>query len=985
MHPLTQMLRAFTWPDQYERKPRKDGRSREKGKSPFEQQLDDLNAVQEALGPEAWPWFGPAIVLDTETHTRVGQPLRYGVAQIRGWNYRNLVEFAKKYKGKVPRSIMDEVRREILFHEHDECTDAEKVVMRRYAAQHNMIFMTREEFVAKEYYKLYYIKSGRNGELPETLPAMVIGHNLPFDLGALALRAGPSRGDNYGGLTLYLQKKRPGLAIRKIGFGKHFYKAHQSRNERRNHRFIDTMQLGRALLGASVGGSLNAIAKALGIKEIVKGKINFEVPITDDKLDYCRNDVNLTWEVYVRLRQLYNRHGFSTPIHEIYSEASVGKAYLSELGITSTLQKSPELRKYYGIFMEAMSGGRSEVRWRHEIREGTQADFKSQYPTVNTLMGLQRFNIALKVTVSVGDARSDAAHFLRTVTLEDLFKSETWPKLSGVAMIKPGGGDILPVRTVYERELNQDDMPSILRVQQIGDNEIESGPACIYSFADIIASKIRTGRLPPIISTYSLVAEGVQDGLKSVNFFGEKEYSIDLTKRDLFQTVIEMRGDIRRRLKTDLKGSLAHKAMEKALKLCANATAYGSLVEFNVDERQKETGTTVYYGTAKTRKTARKVQASDDGGDEISGYKVEKPGKWFAPWGVLIPAGGRLLLAMAERLAADRGIRHGFCDTDSMFFIRPDGMEPEEFQKHVLEITGSFQALNPYTGGDPLFNLEDTNYRLQQGGGVGPEFEPLYFFGVSAKRYVLANQTEQGEWIVRKASGHGLAHITAPHYESNLPHHPAAPFEIEEDDTSPLWFGVKGVWKEGELCHGGNPRLFCDLWRLALETAQAYSGGRVDFETYLDNEIDEIASKMTGLDETQMLQRSLSSRDEWLSFPNLELRRPFMFFNTIPQPLGVFLGQRNPQIEKIRDDLNKTTFIHRAAQTHAYCRWQNIRSKGREKKAYTAAITTNFHRKCLMRKRIACTFKRYPRRFMGILPMPKPNPAAREDTLNASV
>jgi hypothetical protein len=274
MHPVTQMLRAFTWPDQYERKPRKDGRSREKdgvsSKSPFEQQLDDLNAVQVALGPEAWPWFGPTIVLDAETHTGVGQPLRYGVAQIRGWNYRNLVEIAKKHKGNVPRSIMDELRGEILFHEQDQCTDDEKVVMRAYAAQHNMTFMTREEFVAKEYYKLYYIKSGKNGELPETLPAMVIGHNLPFDLGALALRAGPSRGDNYGGLTLYLQDKRPGLAVRKIGFGKHFYKAHQSRNERRNHRFTDTLQLGRALLGASVGGSLDAIAKALGIKEVAR-------------------------------------------------------------------------------------------------------------------------------------------------------------------------------------------------------------------------------------------------------------------------------------------------------------------------------------------------------------------------------------------------------------------------------------------------------------------------------------------------------------------------------------------------------------------------------------------------------------------------------------------------------------------------------------------------------------------------------------------
>jgi hypothetical protein len=727
MHPVTQMLRAFTWPDQYERKPRKDGKPREKGKTPFEQQLDDLNAVRAALGPEAWPWFGPTIVFDTETHTNVGQPLRYGVAQIRGWNYRNLVEFAKKYKGKVPRSIMDEMRREILFHEPAQCTDDEIALMREYADRHNMVFMTRADFVAKEYYKLYYIKSGKNGELPETLPAMVIGHNLPFDLGTLALRASPSRGDNYGGLTLHLQKRRPGLAIRKIGFGKHFYKAHQSRNERRNHRFIDTMQLGRALLGASVGGSLNAIAKALGIKDLVKGKIDFEAPITDEKLDYCRNDVNLTWEVYVRLRELYNRHAFSTPILEIYSEASVGKAYLSELGITPALQKSSELREYFGIFMEAMYGGRSEVRWRHEIREGMQADFKSQYPTVNTLMGLQRFNIARNVTVSVGDAAGDAAHFLRTVTLEDLFKRETWPKLAGVAMIKPGDGDILPVRTVYEKEINQDDMPSVMRVQQIGDNEIESAPACIYSFADIIASKIKTGRLPEVISTYLLVAEGVQDGLKPVNFFGDTEYNIDLTKRDLFQTIIEMRGDIKRKLKTDLKGSSTHKAMEKALKLTASASSYGSLVEFNVDERQKETGTTVFYGTAKTRKTARKVQASDDGGDEISGYKVEKPGKWFAPWGVVIPAGGRLLLAMAEQLAADRGIRHGFCDTDSMFFIRPNGMEREEFQQHVRDITGSFQALNPYTGGDPLFNLEDANYRLQHGGGRQPRARTAVF------------------------------------------------------------------------------------------------------------------------------------------------------------------------------------------------------------------------------------------------------------------
>ena len=136
---------------------------------------------------------------------------------------------------------------------------------------------------------------------------MVIGHNLPFDLGALSIRSGPSRGENYGGLTLPLQADRPGVTIKKIGFGKHFYGVHQSRNQRRNNRFVDTMQLGRALLGASVGGGLDAIAKGLGIKEILKGKADYDGPITEEYIDYCRNDVNLTWNVFIKLRHLLRR------------------------------------------------------------------------------------------------------------------------------------------------------------------------------------------------------------------------------------------------------------------------------------------------------------------------------------------------------------------------------------------------------------------------------------------------------------------------------------------------------------------------------------------------------------------------------------------------------------------------------------------------------------------------------------------------------
>jgi hypothetical protein len=124
MKPVTQMLRAYTEPTAtYEKKPRKE-------KSEFERQLDDMEEVRAALGPHAWPWFGPTLIFDVETHTRVGQPLRFGVAQIRGKTYRHLMELGKKYKRNVPREIMDEPWKEILFFDPAHCEDFEIDLLR---------------------------------------------------------------------------------------------------------------------------------------------------------------------------------------------------------------------------------------------------------------------------------------------------------------------------------------------------------------------------------------------------------------------------------------------------------------------------------------------------------------------------------------------------------------------------------------------------------------------------------------------------------------------------------------------------------------------------------------------------------------------------------------------------------------------------------------------------------------------------------------
>jgi hypothetical protein len=315
------------------------------------------------------------------------------------------------------------------------------------------------------------------------------------------------------------------------------------------------------------------------------------------------------------------------------------------------------------------------------------------------------------------------------------------------------------------------------------------------------------------------------------------------------------------------------------------------LVEFIVDEHKDETPTTVYHGTNRRRKVARQRIAAEDGGEAISGFKAERPGKWFAPWGALIPAGGRLLLMIAERLIRDRGLIYGFCDTHSMFIGRPLDMPRETFRQKAEEIagpTGWFQALNPYAGGEPLFNFEPHNF--SDDGSI----EPLFLLAVSAKRYALANDRE-GQWVIRKASGHGLGHISAPGYnEAALPSHPAN--------------------KPYKLCNGLNPKLFCDMWRLAFE---AVASNPDELNNAIRESLIERLEPIAGLDRPQWTQHAISSRAEYLIYAGgvalakralasspkgpwepskpfvdettggIPGARPFMFFAVLPPPTFV--------------------------------------------------------------------------------------------------
>jgi len=193
MKPTTQLLRCFTLPD--EKKPKKKMRER----AP-KREAAKMTRIEQLVRDVGAPWFGPMVVFDTETMTgpHSGQALRFGFFQERGLEYAYMIEDARR--GTLTRKKLDRLWREGLFYNPDTCTDGEIDVMKRYADQHGLVLMTRAEFLRRVFYRRHFVKPSSD----ETWPALIIGHNLPFDLGALSERAGLSRGGNYGGLTLTL-------------------------------------------------------------------------------------------------------------------------------------------------------------------------------------------------------------------------------------------------------------------------------------------------------------------------------------------------------------------------------------------------------------------------------------------------------------------------------------------------------------------------------------------------------------------------------------------------------------------------------------------------------------------------------------------------------------------------------------------------------------------------------------------------------------
>ena len=170
--------------------------------------------------------------------------------------------------------------------------------------------------------------------------------------------------------------------------------------------------------------------------------------MTPEYLDYAVNDTDVTWDCYVELRKLYDAHGLTeTSPHRIYSEASLGKAYLRQMGIERWTKLQPDFSpEMLGTIMSTYYGGRAEVRIRRLKTRVLYCDFRSMYPTVCTLMGLWQFVIATGIEQE--DWTAEARMLLERVTIDDLKRQNIWKFLTTLVQVSPDE-DIFPVRARY--------------------------------------------------------------------------------------------------------------------------------------------------------------------------------------------------------------------------------------------------------------------------------------------------------------------------------------------------------------------------------------------------------------------------------------------------------------------------------------------------------------------------------------------------------
>lgn len=621
---------------------------------------------------------------------------------------------------------------------------------------------------------------------------LLVGFNLPFDFSRVAYDVLSARGRFAGGFSLgiwqYTDKKgqkcrnkyRPRIGVKHID-SKRALKGFTGREEPdkedlipegsktgepedgykfRGH-FLDLRTLAFALTDKS--HSLESACKEFGV-EHPKQAIAQHGEVSEDYIDYNRRDVLATAELAFKLLEEYDRHDLSLQVTRAYSPASIGKAYLRDMGIEPILKRQLNFpKKYLGYAQSAFFGGRTSAHIRKVLTPIVYTDFLSMYPTVNSLMKLWRFVIAREIGVIEHSERT-VIQFLEHLKPADLFRPETWEHMPAFARVIPDG-DILPCRSRYN---------VASRDWQVGINHLYSKnddpkDALWFSLPDVIASVLHTGKIPKIVDAFRIEAHGILPNLKSVKLRGAVE--VDPRTQDFFKVVIEERNRLKTR--TDLS-EIEKERLNLALKVLANSASYGIYAEMIRQESDTKVKTKCY--------------GIDEESFVCNATHPEVPGEYcFPPMASLITGAARLMLGLLEYSVAELGGTYVMEDTDSMAIVATEhgGMIPcpggtlrtsDNCQAvkalswdQIDGIKRKFAALNPYEKDavpGSILKIEEDNYDP-----ATHKQRQLYCVAISAKRYVPFLLDVGGNPVLLQKtinnkkdrwSEHGLGHLLNP-------------------------------------------------------------------------------------------------------------------------------------------------------------------------------------------------------------------------------
>lgn len=243
----------------------------------------------------------------------------------------------------------------------------------------------------------------------------------------------------------------------------------------------------------------------------------------------------------------------------------------------------------------------------------------------------------------------------------------------------------------------------------IGINYLTTNQELYYFLPDLIFSKLITGKAPKIIEAKKFVVTRQQKDLQTINLFGKE---INPNKDNFIKKLVEERAKIKKSKPEEAQG----------LKIIANSTTYGIFVETHPNKEKEKIN--VYSNTNfKTKGIS------------------EHSGEYFNPIiGAGLISGARLLLGMIEAELNKMNEQYCACDTDSMFV-------PPSTAQHLQN---KFKQLTPY----------DSIELLKK------EFEDVWFYGISSKRYCVYRKKENKIKIIDEDKKgyklHGLGHILNP-------------------------------------------------------------------------------------------------------------------------------------------------------------------------------------------------------------------------------